>query len=1359
MADRKPWEEFSSTTSSDAPAEQKPWEAFGGEPKPEPKGFLGHARDSAIALGTGLAQGVQMLTNVAGADNAVSQGIGDAIDTMRGWESPERQSERAARAAKIKQAEESGSTWEEVKAYAGSFADAPLDTTLEALGTAAPTIAGAALTGGGSTAAQLAARAAPMALGAAQGVGAVKGEIHESVENRWKEAGASDEEAAARAAEAQSYAGENAGNIALGGALGVLAGSTGVESAVRRMAGSSLAREAAERAAPGVVRGALTGALYEAPMEALQGGQERYAANVAGQREGFDVPTWQGVAGQATLEGMASAPLGGGFGAANAYAAGRQRQDGADGQDAAGARGGDGPPSASPFDQAVPPPVLDADALERAGISQTPGAILDEQQLQRWGVDSLPPAADLPQIKPSEQMGLDPATGPMSAAAAMAVDSGASAQAPQAAQAVDPETGEVLQQQDAPGSEPATGIVGQLEAAQGPEQVRDILRRAEADDVVHALAGRPDLDQVAQSGLSEGAWNLLRDELSTARDLRARDRLAFVEQQARVNGGWDSLLANERNRLLNELGERRAASAGDASGAGQAAQAVDTAGSPAGEQRGGPGVAQSQATREAVDAVKQQTAEAIGQRLQGMKAGEVNTFAARILPTMGLKPTASKARNIALLTDGARVNLYGVAGELGVELSDASRSALEADMAGTVAEPIPATTDAASPVDVAPFRRALVDDSAGRTHDGYYMEVGPGYISLAEDATRVYPVMVDNGLERRSDSSGGAISRAYEQAVEIAQKLGKQFTSDSSVTVSAARVYESLKRKGYAVEKSQSARLATKPEVVSDRWMTDDGSPVFVVGPKGEGAQQQAGGSSNGVQSAAAAVPDNGAAQGGADVQRVAGDVVGVVDGGPASGAAVAAGVPVAGGQQAPTTQTAETPAARWQSMTPDQRQDALAAAGYVTAKGAPNVVATANKGREWDALGEKVRSRLTESMSGQGRAAQAQAADAAPATATTPTPQYSSGDRVVADRDVIEGDIVTTPDGRQWMARVKRGRSIPVVPFENGKPVVSADTSRSFDLDETEVTHTGTNVYGHGNQPKPDVQKAQSGAAQSAQQGALPEFKTAVEFEQWLDEQVTEDREQLNSRSGDDGVGKVVLNEGKWIVSYDSGMTGRQRAERNPTYDARLVYRLDDGRLVWWEVETGRVLEVTQDDSRLEMKVGKEHAPEREDMSPSYMEVEHDGQIYSLMLPDSASRVTAEQLEEELYTRDFPAQVNEMFRQRVRESKPDAQQAGPATASQADADTESAQQPAQAEAQDQPAESAMDAAATQKARIADSVEKLADSDDTPQFSRASAAQQAGPNDAEIRALVEQYAAEDGAPSAAEITEAVRQFR
>ncbi len=82
--------------------------------------------------------------------------------------------------------------------------------------------------------------------------------------------------------------------------------------------------------------------------------------------------------------------------------------------------------------------------------------------------------------------------------------------------------------------------------------------------------------------------------------------------------------------------------------------------------------------------------------------------------------------------------------------------------------------------------------------------------------------------------------------------------------------------------------------------------------------------------------------------------------------------------------------------------------------------------------------------------------------------PKYKAGDQVVPSLDVFDGDIVSTPDGLQWMAKVKRGRSIPVVPFEDGKPIVNADVARRFDLDETDVTHTGTNYYGHGGQPTP---------------------------------------------------------------------------------------------------------------------------------------------------------------------------------------------------------------------------------------------------------------------------------------------------
>jgi hypothetical protein len=274
------------------------------------------AGDSAIALGTGVVQGVKMLTDVAGADNPVSSSaLGDANKALTDLESPYRKAQKQERADKIKAAEESGSTWEEIKAHAGAFTDAPIDTTLNALGTSAPTIAAAAMTGGSSAAAQGAARAAPVVIGAAQGAGNVKGQIHETVKQKHMAAGMPEAEATKRADAAQAYGGENVGSIALGGALGGLAGGSGAETAARNLMGRKLASEAAESAALGVVRSAVGGVLKEAPMEAAQGGQERLASNTALQGEGFDVPTWQGVAGQAALEGLASAPVGGGFGA------------------------------------------------------------------------------------------------------------------------------------------------------------------------------------------------------------------------------------------------------------------------------------------------------------------------------------------------------------------------------------------------------------------------------------------------------------------------------------------------------------------------------------------------------------------------------------------------------------------------------------------------------------------------------------------------------------------------------------------------------------------------------------------------------------------------------------------------------------------------------------------------------------------------------------------------------------------------------------------------------------------------------------------------------------------------------------
>lgn len=136
------------------------------------------------------------------------------------------------------------------------------------------------------------------------------------------------------------------------------------------------------------------------------------------------------------------------------------------------------------------------------------------------------------------------------------------------------------------------------------------------------------------------------------------------------------------------------------------------------------------------------------------------------------------------------------------------------------------------------FVPAKVEDSRGRPNDGFRAEFdntngGKGYIDLAVDGDRIYPTMVDNGLFRPTETTGGAVRKAYEDAIEFAESKGLRFTSDDSVTVGAARVYDSLQKRGYEVAKNPAARLATSPEVITDRWMTDDGSPVFTVSKSG----------------------------------------------------------------------------------------------------------------------------------------------------------------------------------------------------------------------------------------------------------------------------------------------------------------------------------------------------------------------------------------------------------------------------------------------------------------------------------------------------------------------------------------------
>jgi hypothetical protein len=313
-----PWERYKAKESGGG----KPWERYAAPKEEEPGVFdkLQYfttdliTRPAAAALG-----GVEAVTNVFGADNPVSELLRGAQEGINEY----LVSDTAKREAKARSARFEG------KGFLGTLAEIPgalVDDPvllLEALGTAAPSLAAAAATGGGSVAAQ---GAALLGTGAAMGAGTVKGSIYQTTKNEFMRAGASEDAAEAAADEAQSYAGENLDMIALGTALGALASRTGIEPTAARLVagrilgksvGESAGREGLESALLQTAqKGVLRTSATEALTEGAQGGQERLASNLALQRQGMDVDPMEGVGSAVALEGTLGGILGGGFGVA-----------------------------------------------------------------------------------------------------------------------------------------------------------------------------------------------------------------------------------------------------------------------------------------------------------------------------------------------------------------------------------------------------------------------------------------------------------------------------------------------------------------------------------------------------------------------------------------------------------------------------------------------------------------------------------------------------------------------------------------------------------------------------------------------------------------------------------------------------------------------------------------------------------------------------------------------------------------------------------------------------------------------------------------------------------------------------------
>jgi hypothetical protein len=279
-------------------------------PKQEESGFFRQTLDVPIGIAKGAASGVRALSDIFGANNPVSRAISGTEDYLDSLLSAQARNDQQEIAKIMKEAEDKG-VGAQVAAGVKAFATAPVDFLSQALGSAVPIVAG----GLAASVARLGAAgvgAVTTGLGAGTGAGIVKGSIYDAVKGALTEAGESPEVAEAKAQAAQSYGGENWGQILTGTALGGLAGRTGVEKLLLDRFGK---QEVAEQAAKGIGRRAAEGAVTEAVPEMAQAGQEQLAQNIALQRAGFNVPTLRGVAGAATIEGLAGGALGGGLGA------------------------------------------------------------------------------------------------------------------------------------------------------------------------------------------------------------------------------------------------------------------------------------------------------------------------------------------------------------------------------------------------------------------------------------------------------------------------------------------------------------------------------------------------------------------------------------------------------------------------------------------------------------------------------------------------------------------------------------------------------------------------------------------------------------------------------------------------------------------------------------------------------------------------------------------------------------------------------------------------------------------------------------------------------------------------------------
>jgi len=271
--------------------------------------------DVGVSAAGAVATGFKFLASaVGGADNPVSQALGKAEDFVQGFRSA-RAEQKQQRIGQIMESAKDEGVIDGLLAAGRAFGVAPFTLIAQGIGTTVPALLAMLLPGVRES--TIGALATAGGVGGAMGAGAVKEGIFDAVTQELVATGMPEDEARDRAIAAQATLGENADQVALGFGLGLLAGATGGErfaiGAIRSMMGKGVVQPAAKTGMGALLRGTAV----EGGTEFLQGGQEQLAANVALQREGFDVPTMRGVVSQGGLEGLAGLGSGAVMGGVN----------------------------------------------------------------------------------------------------------------------------------------------------------------------------------------------------------------------------------------------------------------------------------------------------------------------------------------------------------------------------------------------------------------------------------------------------------------------------------------------------------------------------------------------------------------------------------------------------------------------------------------------------------------------------------------------------------------------------------------------------------------------------------------------------------------------------------------------------------------------------------------------------------------------------------------------------------------------------------------------------------------------------------------------------------------------------------